>query len=184
MSTVSVWWVTARVSGIVAYLLLVASMTSGIVLKSRLVQRVATPVARMEWHRMLALLALALVGVHGVALVMDSYISITPADLLIPGGVDYRTWWVSAGVIATWLMLFVIVTAMMRADVGARWWKTIHYASYALFVAATAHGLMAGTDSGQLWMLALYIGATALVCGMALRRAIARPNSPRRRGAR
>ena len=45
------WWVLARASGIAGYLLIVASMTSGVVLHTRLVQRLASPIARMKSSR-------------------------------------------------------------------------------------------------------------------------------------
>ena len=172
------WWLMARVTGIVGYLLIVASMVSGVVLHTRLVQRLASPVARMEWHRVLALLGLALVALHGVALVMDSYVTITWLDLVAPGGTEYRPLWVSVGVFSMWLMVFVTVTATWRKHMGPRFWKAVHLASYGVFITATAHGLMAGTDSGKPWMLGIYIVSIALVAAMAARRLLAGPNAP------
>lgn len=172
------WWMVSRVSGILGYLLITASMVSGVVLHTRLVQRLASPVARMEWHRILALLGLGLVALHGVALVMDSYVTITWLDLVAPGGTEYRPLWVSVGVLSMWLMVFVTVTATWRKHMGARFWKTVHLASYGVFVTATAHGLMAGTDSGKAWMLGIYIVSIALVAGVAARRLLAGPNAP------
>jgi len=181
VQAVPAWWMIARVSGIVGYLLITWSMVSGVVLRSRLLQRAASPVARMEWHRVTALLGLALVALHGVALVMDSYVTITPWDLVVPGGTAYRPLWVSAGVLALWLMVIVTLTAMWRAHLGARAWKVIHLLSYGVFIAATAHGLMAGTDSGEPWMLGIYLVATALVAALLVRRLIAGANAPLRR---
>ena len=178
IADVPFWWLMARVTGIVGYLLIVASMVSGVVLHTRLVQRLASPVARMEWHRVLALLGLALVALHGVALVMDSYVTITWLDLVAPGGTEYRPLWVSVGVLSMWLMVMVSVTAMWRKHMGPRFWKAVHLASYGVFITATAHGLMAGTDSGKPWMLGIYIVSIALVAGMAARRLLAGPNAP------
>lgn len=175
------WWLMSRVTGIVGYLLIVASMVSGVVLHTRLVQKLASPVARMEWHRILALLGLALVALHGVALVMDSYVTITWLDLVAPGGTEYRPLWVSVGVLSMWLMVFVTVTATWRKHMGPRFWKAVHLASYGVFITATAHGLMAGTDSGKPWMLGIYIVSIALVAGMAARRLLAGPNAPLKR---
>ena len=181
ITDVPFWWMLARVSGIVGYLLIVGSMVSGVVLHTRLVQKLASPVARMEWHRILALLGLALVALHGVALVMDNYVTVTWADLFVPGGTDYRPLWVSFGVLAMWLMLIVSLTAMWRKHLGPRAWKGIHLASYGVFITATVHGLMAGTDSNQPWMLGIYVASTALVAGVAARRFIAGPNAPLKR---
>lgn len=175
------WWVLARASGIAGYLLIVASMTSGVVLHTRLVQRLASPIARMEWHRILAILGLALVALHGVALVMDNYMPTRWIDLVVPGGIAYRPLWVAFGVLGMWLMVIVSVTAAMRKHLGAKVWKAIHLASYGVFVTATMHGVMAGTDSGQPWMVAIYLASIALVVGVASRRLLAGPNAPLKR---
>ena len=175
------WWVLARASGIAGYLLIVASMTSGVVLHTRLVQRLASPIARMEWHRILAILGLALVALHGVALVMDNYMPTRWIDLVVPGGIAYRPLWVAFGVLGMWLMVIVSVTAAMRKHLGAKVWKGIHLASYGVFVTATVHGVTAGTDSAQPWMIAIYLGSIALVIGVASRRLLAGPNAPLKR---
>lgn len=181
LADVPFWWLMARVTGVVGYLLITASMLSGVVLHTRLVQRMASPIARMEWHKVLAMLGIALVALHGISLVMDNYVTITWLDLIVPGGTEYRPLWVSVGVLSMWLMVIVSLTAAWRKHLGAKFWKAVHLASYGVFVTATAHGLMAGTDSGKPWMLAIYIVATALVAGVAARRLIAGPNAPLKR---
>jgi len=181
IAEVPFWWLMARVTGIVGYVLIVASMVSGVVLHTRLVQRLASPVARMEWHRILAVLGLALVALHGVALVMDNYVTITWLDLVTPGGTEYRPLWVSVGVLSMWLMVIVSLTAMWRKHLGASIWKAVHLASYGVFATATVHGVMAGTDSNQPWMLGIYVASTGLMAGVAARRLIAGPNAPLRR---
>ncbi len=181
IAEVPFWWLMARVTGIVGYVLIVASMVSGVVLHTRLVQRLASPVARMEWHRILAVLGLALVALHGVALVMDNYVTITWLDLVTPGGTEYRPLWVSVGVLSMWLMVIVSLTAMWRKHLGASFWKAVHLASYGVFATATVHGVMAGTDSNQPWMLGIYVASTGLMAGVAARRLIAGPNAPLRR---
>ena len=57
----------------------------------------------------------------------------------------------------------------------------MHLASYGVFATATVHGLMAGTDSSQPWMLGVYVVSTALVAGVASRRLMAGPNAPLKR---
>ncbi len=186
MGNASFWWITARASGVAGYLLLTASMVAGVFLHSRLMQRMASPVARMEWHKMLAILGLALVGLHGVALYMDKFIPFTWAQMILPQPGPYRALWVGFGIVAMWLMILVSVTAGLRKHMKASTWKGIHFASYAVFLAATVHGLMSGTDSGLPWMLGIYILSTALVVGVAARRFLSGPNAPlkRRRAAR
>lgn len=184
MRDIPFWWVMARASGVAGFVLITASMVAGVVLRSRLVQRVASPVSRMEWHRVLAILGLAMVALHGLALVMDDYIEITPLDLVAPGYIDYRPLWVAFGVLSLWLMVIVSVTASMRKHVGAGVWKPLHLLSYGVFVTAAVHGVMSGTDSGRPWMMGLYLGSVALVAGLASRRFLAGPNAPLKRRRR
>ena len=42
-------------------------------------------------------------------------------------------------------------------------WRRLHWATYAVFVLGTAHGLPAGSDSSQPWALGLYLGAVGAV---------------------
>jgi len=186
VSNVSFWWILARSSGVMAYVLLTASMVAGVFLHSRLMQRMASPIARMEWHKVLAILALLMVGLHGLGLVMDTFVHTGWLDLIVPGSASYRTLWTTFGVVTLWLMLIVSATAGARKHFKARTWKAIHFASYAAFIGATVHGLMTGTDSGLPWMLAIYIASTGLVAGVAARRFLSDPNAPlkRRRAAR
>jgi hypothetical protein len=186
MSNASFWWITARASGVAGYLLITASMVAGVFLHSRLMQRMASPVARMEWHKMLAIMGLLLVALHGVALFMDSFINFSWFNLLVPMPGPYRSLWVGFGIVAMWLMILVSATAGMRKHFKASTWKGIHFASYAVFISVTIHGLMSGTDSALPWMLGIYILSTALVVGVASRRFLSGPNAPlkRRRAAR
>lgn len=181
MSDMPFWWVLARASGVAAYVLLAAGMVSGLASRSRLAQRAASPVAKLEWHRLLAVLALAMTGVHALALVMDGYVTITPVDIVVPGYVEYRPLWVAAGVLSLWLMVIVSVTASMRRHLGAKVWKPLHLGGYGALVAGLVHGVMAGTDSGRPWMIALYLGSAALVVALVSRRLLAGPNAPLRR---
>ena len=108
---------------------------------------------------------LGALALHGVALVLDSTVEVTPLALLLPGLVDYRTWWVGVGVIAGELMALVTASFWARKRIGAKVWRRLHWLSYSAFGRATAHGLMAGSDSDRPWVVAIYaiaLGAVAL----------------------
>ena len=60
-------------------------------------------------------------------------------------------------------MLVVYASFSLRRRIGARNWRRLHWATYAIFAAATVHGLAAGTDSAQPWAFALYLSAIGLV---------------------
>lgn len=183
MSDLPFWWVLARASGVAAYLAVSVALIMGLALRAQLVPRVVAGAAKLEWHRLLAVLGLAFTALHGVALVFDDHVRITPVDLVAPGYVDYRPLWVAAGVLAAWLMVIVSVTAAARRHLGAAVWKPLHLASYGVFVAATVHGVMAGSDSGRPWMIGLYAGVAGVVGGLSVRRALAPSSATRVRPA-
>ena len=78
------WWYVARASGLVAWLLLTASVMWGIFLSTKLLQRLRRPAWLLDLHRWLGGLTVAFVAVHLVALVADSYVSFDLADVLVP----------------------------------------------------------------------------------------------------
>jgi methionine sulfoxide reductase heme-binding subunit len=159
------FWILARAAGLTAYLLLTASMVAGLTLKSRVLGRAVRPAAITDVHKTLAVGGLGALALHGVALVLDSTVEVTPLALLLPGLVDYRTWWVGVGVIAGELMALVTASFWARKRIGAKVWRRLHWLSYAAFGLATAHGLMAGSDSDRPWVVAIYaiaLGAVAV----------------------
>mgnify|MGYP001047800448 CR=1 FL=1 len=68
----------------------------------------------------------------------------------------------------------------LTVGIGVKRWRALHRLSYAIFAAATAHGIAAGSDSGRPWALALYLGAVAAVVLATAFRALTA--APRRAG--
>jgi DMSO/TMAO reductase YedYZ heme-binding membrane subunit len=165
------FWLLARASGITAYALLTASVLAGIVLKSRPV-RSLRPAAVTDTHRFLALLGLGAIALHGVALLLDRTIRLTPTALLVPGASSYRPVAVAAGVLAAELMLVVYASFSVRRLIKPRNWRRLHWATYAIFGAATVHGLAAGTDTAQPWAFDLYLAAVGSVAAATAWRAL------------
>ena len=58
MRDIPIWWLTSRATGIVGYLALAGSIVAGLASKARLGQRAASPLARLEWHKVLAITGL------------------------------------------------------------------------------------------------------------------------------
>lgn len=157
------FWILARSAGLTAYLLLTASMVAGLTLRGRVLGKAVRPAAITDVHKTLAVAGLTALVVHGVALVLDATVEVTPLALVVPGLVDYRTWWVGVGVVAGELMAVVTASFWVRKRIGTRVWRRLHWASYAAFFLATGHGLMAGSDSDRPWAIAIYAGAAGAV---------------------
>lgn len=49
-------------------------------------------------------------------------------------------------------------------------WRRLHYLNFAVWIAATGHGLGAGTDAGAGWFLTLYVATTTAIILLAIRR--------------
>ena len=149
------FWILARASGLTAYALMTVAVLAGLVLKSRPFGRALKAASVTDIHRFLSLLALGAVAVHGTALVLDSTVKIGPSALLVPGLAPYRPVWTGFGVVSAELAALIVLSFSLRGKIGARAWRKLHWATYLVFAAATAHGLGAGTDSAHSWAFAL-----------------------------
>ncbi len=167
------FWILARASGLTAYVLLTLSVLAGLVLKARPLGARLRAAAVTDTHRALAFLGLGFIVLHGVALVLDATVRITPLALVVPGLTGYRPLATAAGVLAAELMVLIYVSFSLRRRIGARAWRRLHWATYAVFGLATVHGLAAGTDSGRAWALSLYLGAIGAVVAATAWRALA-----------
>lgn len=180
MRTDPTFWILARAGGLTAYALVVCSVLAGLVLRSRPFGARVRAASVTDLHRFLALLALTATGVHGLALLGDTSVHVDLLGLVVPGRIAYRPVWTGAGVVAAELMLVVYWSFRLRKLIGARTWRRLHWLTYALFVGATLHGLLAGSDSGAPWAIDLYVAALGSVVLATAWRALAPPPTRRR----
>jgi sulfoxide reductase heme-binding subunit YedZ len=132
----------------------------------------------MDLHRFIALLALGAVALHGLTLMLDRTVRMPLAGLLLPGASPYRPLAVALGVVSAELMALVVVSFPLRRCIGQRIWRRLHWATYLLLTLATAHGLLAGSDSGRPWSRDLYLGAIGALAFATAWRALYRPSRP------
>jgi sulfoxide reductase heme-binding subunit YedZ len=171
----TLWYVT-RAAAVSAYVLLLLTVDLGML---RSVARELS--GRVSWlldelHQFISLLAAAFVALHLLALLFDPFISFSPLNLLLPLGQPYRPVPVDLGVLALYALGVVLVSSWLRRRMSQRTWRTLHNASFAVFFLATLHGLLAGSDAGQPWMHALYVGAAASVLFLVVARIFAQPS--------
>lgn len=170
------FWLLARSAGVTAYVLVTLSVLAGLTLRSRPSVRLRAPVVA-ELHKTLAFSGLAALALHGAALVLDSTVKVTPAALVLPGLVAYRPAAVAVGVVGGWLFVTVVASFWLRRRIGVKAWRRLHWLTYALFIAATFHGLASGTDATRPWAAALYLGAIGAVVAATTWRALVPPPS-------
>lgn len=172
------FWLLARSAGLTAYVLLTLSVLAGLTLRLRPSARLSAPLVA-ELHKTLAVSGLAALTLHGVALVLDSTVKVTPAALVVPGLVSYRPAAVAVGVGGGWLFVIVVASFWLRRRIGVKAWRRLHWLTYALFAAATYHGLASGSDARRSWAVALYLGAVGAVAAATTWRALVPPPSRR-----
>lgn len=161
----TVLWYATRGTGVVALLLLTAAVVLGIAGTARFEAPRWPRIMTAGLHRHLSLLAVAFVAVHVMTTVLDPFAPIGWAAAVVPFMSSYRPLWLGLGAVAFDLLLAVLVSSLLRAQLGYRSWRAVHWLSYACWPVALWHGLGTGTDSRQALMLALDAGcAIAVAC--------------------
>ncbi len=165
----SIDWYLARASGVVAYGLLTAVVIVGVVLAGKV--RVRWPrFAVVDVHRFGSVLVGVFVALHVTTLALDTYLPFSPTQLVVPFASRYRPLPTALGIVAMELLVAVAITNVVRKRIPYRMWRRVHYGTFAVWLAATFHGLTAGTDRGSPWLTALYlISITVVVTVVALR---------------
>jgi sulfoxide reductase heme-binding subunit YedZ len=166
----TVLWYTARGTGVVALLLLTATVALGAAGTARVATSRWPRVVTAQLHRHLSLLVVAFVAVHVTATVLDPFAPVGWAAAVVPFSSAYRPVWLGLGTVALDLLLAVLVTSLLRARLGHRTWRAVHWLAYASWPVALWHGLGTGTDSRLTPMLGLDIACAAVVaCALWLR---------------
>jgi predicted ferric reductase len=176
------YWYLTRAAGVVTFGLLALSTALGLLISTRLGDKLFERAWVFEIHKFASVLGLAFVGLHMAALLPDPWTRFRVIDLLVPGASSYwRPWAVAAGVLAMYGSVIGTATFYVRKYLGHRTWRLLHYTTFATFYLALLHGLAAGTDAGEGWMQLMYAGSGLLIGSLTLYRAVdAEPKAKRR----
>ncbi len=178
-------WYLTRTTALSAYVVLALLVSLGLIQSIARTSRERLPWVVDALHQFLGLLFGVLVVFHLLTLMADPLIPFSITNILIPRHEPYRPLAVDLGVLALWTMLLILASSWLKRHLPYRFWKLLHFLSFATFVLVTLHGLLAGSDSGELWMKAIYGSAAAIVGILILlrllpadqeTRAIARPH--------
>ena len=157
------WWYLARASGIVAWLMLTATVSWGVVLATKAFPKKRRPIWLLDLHRWLGGLTLGFLGIHVVALLADSYMTFDIADLTIPFWSDWKPVAMALGIIAGWLLGIIQATSVAKRHMSTKVWRTIHMSSYPVFWLTTMHGALAGSDSSRVLYQVAALASIALL---------------------
>jgi DMSO/TMAO reductase YedYZ heme-binding membrane subunit len=156
-------WYLTRGTGLVTLVLLTASVVLGIMEVRRWAPAGSPRFALVTLHRAASLMVIALLAVHVLTAVLDSFAPIRLVDAVLPFTGRYRPLWLGLGALALDLLVAITVTSLVRRRLGLRAWRGVHWLAYACWPVALVHGWGTGSDARTGWML-----ATTLACGAAV----------------
>ena len=146
------YWYATRGTGIAALILLTAVVAIGVGGSLRLRSDRWPRFLVLGLHRNLTLLTLVFLTGHVVTTVLDSFTPIGLIDAFIPFIGRYRPVWLGFGAIALDLLLALTVTSLLRARIGYRSWRALHWLAYAAWPVALTHALGTGSDARFGWL--------------------------------
>ena len=149
------WYIT-RAAGIVAVILLVLLILSGIGLVTGYTFRFFEPLTAWATHKALGLALGVAVLIHVLVLLFDTYVPFTIAQALFPFASKYRpltingvhlgSFYVALGIFAFYGLALIILTSLFWIDKKPRIWKIVHIISYLVAILVFFHVLYLGTD--------------------------------------
>ena len=140
-------WLLIRGSGVVAFALLTAATAWGLLVSSKLLNRVVKAKSLTWFHESLGIGALLATLVHVGVLSVHDFLDFTWLELLVPGASDWRPAAVAMGIGAFYGLVLISTSFYVKRWIGQRAWRAIHFGSIGVFAASLVHGIWAGTDS-------------------------------------
>ena len=164
-------WYLSRGTGAVTLVLLSASVILGITGTLRWRPGGRTPRFVVDGlHRNVSLLVVVLLTAHVVTSLLDPFAHLRVLDAVVPLASRYRPLWLGFGALAFDLLIALIVTSVLRARLGLRAWRAVHWAAYLCWPVAVLHGLGTGTDARSAWLQLLTAACVAgVVAALAAR---------------
>jgi DMSO/TMAO reductase YedYZ heme-binding membrane subunit len=156
-------WYLTRSLGVGALVLLTASVALGVLTATRWRSERWPRFVTTGLHRNLTLLAICFVAGHVATTVADGYTPIGVKDAFIPFLSSYRPVWLGLGAVASDLLLALVVTSLLRARIGYRAWRYVHWLAYVSWPVALVHALGTGSDAAFGWMRIVGVVSIAVV---------------------
>ncbi len=176
-------WYLTRSTGIVALVLLTATVVLGVVASVGWTSERWPRFLSQGVHRNLSLFCVGFVAIHVVTTVSDGYVPIGFADAFIPFRSPYRPLYVGLGALCFDLLLAVLVTSALRHRIGFASWRFVHWLAYLCWPIAMFHSLGSGSDSRLGVVLALDVACAVAVFAVVFWRLVTGRSFPEGRRA-
>jgi methionine sulfoxide reductase heme-binding subunit len=167
-------WYASRATGLVSLLLLSLVVMLGILVNRQGRLPGLPSFAVTGLHRSLSLLSVLFIAVHVATAIIDPYVSIGLAAVVIPFVSAYMPFWLGLGAVALDLIAALILTSLARAHISRRTWRGIHWLAYAAWPVALVHGIGSSPDLRSGGLLLVAIGSALAVAAAGLWRVTAK----------
>lgn len=147
------FWVTSRAAGISAMVLASVSVGLGLSMAARVGGGRLSD--RKTLHEALSIGVMISVIVHALSLIGDSFMRPSLVDVTVPLVSDYKTLWMSVGIVSGWSLILFGLGYYARRRIGLNRWKVVHRFTLLAWAGGLIHALNMGTDAGQTWFLVL-----------------------------
>ena len=172
------WWYLSRDAGLLAYLLLFVSIAFGLILRTNQASTARRRVY-LELHQFLAVLGLGFMALHILALLGDTYIGYTPAQLFVPSNLPYRPLATAIGIFGMYAFVLVMLVFVLRRRLGRKLWRVVHGGAILMFVLVLLHSITAGTDTAVPWVRWMYALTAAATVFLAINHYLRKKPAPR-----
>jgi DMSO/TMAO reductase YedYZ heme-binding membrane subunit len=140
-------WNVTRSTGIVATVLMLASLAWGFLFSSRETGTRLRPAWWLDMHKGLGGLALVFTGLHIVAAFADSDLGVGLATVFVPGAAQSDTTAFTWGVVAFYGLVIVVFTSWPKMLFRRRTWRAVHLLSVPATAVACIHAYQLGSDA-------------------------------------
>ncbi len=156
-------WYVSRASGLVLYIASWLTVITGLMMTTRLVRQDGSRSLLLSAHTYAFHLWYGFLLLHIVSIAIDPYVGFGTQQLLVPFADGSGEPWIGLGIVSSQLMLVVGGSALLRRLLGYPVWRALHMLSFPAFAIGLAHGYGAGTDSGNILVIVLYLTTGASV---------------------
>jgi sulfoxide reductase heme-binding subunit YedZ len=154
-------WYTARGTGFVAVIMLTASVVLGVLTTMRWSTHRWPRFVTASLHKNISLLSVVFLAMHIAATLFDPVSPVHLLNAIVPFTGRYRPLGIGLGVVAIDLLAALVVTSLLRQQIGYRVWRAVHWSAYACWPFAMLHGFQSGTDASTPWARAVYVACLA-----------------------
>ncbi|MFN8160077.1 MAG: ferric reductase-like transmembrane domain-containing protein [Solirubrobacterales bacterium] len=173
----NLFWLASRAAGTTALILASASVTVGLLCSYRVAWMRRLRLRPV--HEALSIATLAMIAVHGVALLGDPWLKPGIAGVAVPFATPYAPFWTGLGVIAAYGLAALGLSYYARGRLGPARWRSAHRLTALFWLLGVVHTLGAGSDLGARWYTAMLAVTTSLPMALLAARLVA-TRSPRR----